>query len=143
MRNLTHRWPQSGHFFPKLGYFFPNFEKGQGRPSPLSPLVTRLVNTITDNKVFWKKIQPIFSEKSKFANKIIFEDNEQNNVVSQELNNFFQNATKTVNINENSYTVDLSSSITDPVDKAINTNKKHPSILLIKQKLENVDHFSF
>ena len=130
-------------FFPKLGYFFPNFEKGQGRPSPLSPLVTRLVNTITDNKVFWKKIQPIFSEKSKFANKIIFEDNEQNNVVSQELNNFFQNATKTVNINENSYIVDLSSSITDPVDKAINTNKKHPSILLIKQKLENVDHFSF
>ena len=143
MRNVTHRWPQSGHFFPKLGCFFPNFEKGQGRPSPLSPLVTRLVNTITDNKVFWKKIQPIFSEKSKFANKIIFEDNEQNNVVSQELNNFFQNATKTVNINENSYTVDLSSSITDPVDKAINTNKKHPSILLIKQKLENVDHFSF
>ena len=143
MRNLTHRWPQSGHFFPKLGYFFPNFEKGQGRPSPLSPLVTRLVNTITDNKVLWKKIQPIFSEKSKFANKIIFEDNEQNNVVSQELNNFFQNATKTVNINENSYIVDLSSSITDPVDKAINANKKHPSILLIKQKLENVDHFSF
>ena len=143
MRNLTHRWPQSGHFFPKLGYFFPNFKKGQGRPSPLSPLVTRLVNTITDNKVFWKKIQPIFSEKSKFANKIIFEDNEQNNVVSQELNNFFQNATKTGNINENSYIVDLSSSITDPVDKAINTNKKHPSILLIKQKLENVDHFSF
>ena len=118
-------------------------KKGRGDLPPLSPLVTRLVNTITDNKVFWKKIQPIFSEKSKFANKIIFEDNEQNNVVSQELNNFFQNATKTVNINENSYIVDLSSSITDPVDKAINTNKKHPSILLIKQKLENVDHFSF
>ena len=64
-------------------------------------------------------------------------------LVSEELNNFFQNAIKTLNINENSYIVDSSSSITDPVDKAINTYKNHPSILLIKQKLENVDHFSF
>ena len=64
-------------------------------------------------------------------------------LVSEELNNFFQNAIKTLNINENSYIVDSSSSITDPVDKAINTYKNHPSILLIKQKLENVDRFSF
>ena len=38
---------------------------------------------------------------------------------------------KTLNINENS------------VDKAIKTYKNHLSILLMKQKLENVDHFSF
>ena len=56
---------------------------------------------------------------------------------------FLQNATKTVIINENSYIVDSSSSITDPVDKAINTYKNHPSIMLIIQKLENIDHFSF
>ena len=39
MRNLTHIWPQSGHFCPKLGSFFPIFEKEQGRPPPvpLSP----------------------------------------------------------------------------------------------------------
>ena len=37
MRNFTHRWPQSGHFFPKLGLFFPIFEKGQGRPRPPYP----------------------------------------------------------------------------------------------------------
>ena len=30
MRNLTHRWQQSGNFFSKLGYFFPIFEKGRG-----------------------------------------------------------------------------------------------------------------
>ena len=39
------------------------------------------------------------------------------------------------------YIVDSSSSIVDHVDKAINTYKNHPDILLIKQKLENVDHF--
>ena len=64
-------------------------------------------------------------------------------LVSEELNNFFQNAIKTLNINEKTYIVDSSSSITDTVDKAINTYKNHPSTLLIKQKLENVDHFSF
>ena len=98
------------------------------------------VNKITDNKAFWKNIQPLFSEKRKFANKITLEDSEKNilsddTLVSEELNNFFQNAIKTLNINENSYIVDSSSSITDPVDKAINTYKNHPSILLIKQKM--------
>ena len=108
------------------------------------------VNKITDNKAFWKNIQPLFSEKRKFTNKITLEDSEENilsddTLVSEKLNNFFQNATKTrkLNINENSYVVDSSSSITDPVHKEINTYKNHPNILLIKQKLENMDHFSF
>ena len=106
------------------------------------------VNKITDKKAFWKNIQPLFSEKRKFANKITLEDSEENilsddTLVSEKLDTFFQNAIKTLNINENFYIVDSSSSITDPVDEAINTYKNHPSILLIKQKLENVDHFSF
>ena len=47
MRNFTHRWPQSGHFFSKLGHFFPIFGKGLRRPPPSSPfpplpLFTRL-----------------------------------------------------------------------------------------------------
>ena len=46
-------------------------------------------------------------------------------------------------INENLYIVDSSSSMIDPVDKTINTYKSHLSILLIKRKLENMDHFSF
>ena len=70
---------------------------------------------------------------------IIFDDT----LVSKELNIFFQNATKVLSINENTYIVDSCSSITDPVDKAINTYKSHHSILLMKQKLENLDHFSF
>ena len=35
-----------GIFFHKLGHFFPIFEKGQGRPPPLPPLVTRLMVTV-------------------------------------------------------------------------------------------------
>ena len=63
--------------------------------------------------------------------------------MSEGLKHFFQNATNTLNINENSYIIDSSSSITDTVDKTINTHKNYPSILLIEQKFENVDHFLF
>ena len=89
-------------------------------------------------KLFGKTSNLFFFEKRKFANKITLEDSEENiltddTLVSEELNNFFQNATKVLNINENS----------DTVDKAINTYKNHPSILLIIQKLENVDNFTF
>ena len=99
---------------------------------------TSYVNKVTDNKAFWKNIQTLFSEKRKFANKITLEDSEENilsddTLVSEELTNFFQNATKTLNINENSYIVDSSFNITDPADKTINTYKTSPSILLIKQ----------
>ena len=56
---------------------------------------------ITNNKYFWKNIQPLFSEKRKFANKIALEDSEENilsneTLVSEKRNNFFQNATKTL-----------------------------------------------
>ena len=76
------------------------------------------------------------------------EDSEENTLsddalVSEKLNNFFENVTKTLNINKNSYIVDSNSSITDPLDKTANTYKNHSSILLIKQKLENLDHFLF
>ena len=99
-------------------------------------------------KLFGKTSNLFFFEKRKFANKITLEDSEENiltddTLVSEELNNFFQNATKVLNINENSNIVDSSFSITDTVDKAINTYKNHPSILLIIQKLENVDNFTF
>ena len=57
------------------------------------------VNKITDNKAFWKNIQPLFSEKRKFANKITLEDSEENilsddTLVSEELNNFFSKCNK-------------------------------------------------
>ena len=69
-----------------------------------------------------------FSEKRKFRNKITLEDSEENVIPDDTLVSeglyfffFFQNVTKAPNINENSYIIDFSSSITDPVDKAINT----------------------
>ena len=107
------------------------------------------INKITDDKAFWKKKYNLFfSEKRKIANKVTLENSEENILsddtsVSEELNIFFQNTTKTLSINENFYNADSKSSIIDPVDKTISTYENHPSIFLIKQKWENVDHFSF
>ena len=47
---------------------------------------------------FLEKHPTFFSEKRKFANKITLEDSEENDdtlLVSKQLNNFFQNTTKT------------------------------------------------
>ena len=49
-----------------------------------------------------------------------------------------------MNINENTYIINHDSgNLSDPVDKAICKYKFHPSILLIKSKLENQKLFSF
>ena len=51
--------------------------------------------------------------------------------VADEINSFLNNATKNLGINENTYIVDNSNDITDPVNKAIDKFKNHPNILLI------------
>ena len=96
------------------------------------------VNKTVDNRTFRKNIHPLFPEKRKFAKKIILENSEENiisdvTLVSEKLKIFFQNATKTLNINVNSYIEDSSSNINDPVVKAINTYKIHDIILLIRK----------
>ena len=103
---------------------------------------------ITDNKTFWKNIQPFFSEKRKIVNKITLVNENENilsndKVVADEINSFFKNATKNLGITENTYIVDNSNGITDPVNKAIDKFKNHPSILLIQRKVANDSTFSF
>ena len=76
--------------------------------------------------MFGKTCNLSFYKKRKFGNKITLEDSEENilsddTLLLQEPNNFFQNTTKTLNVNKNSYIVDSSSSITDPAEKATNT----------------------
>ena len=103
---------------------------------------------ISDNKSFWKNIQPFFSEKRKISNKITLVENKENAVfddhlVSEELNKFFENATRGLEINENSYIIDTDSNEINSVEKAINKYRKHPSVLLTKSRLKNIPSFSF
>ena len=103
---------------------------------------------VSDNKNFWKDIQPLFSENRKIRNKIALVDENENiiskeHLVSKELKSFFKNATKSLQINENPYITDEQSDITDPIIKASNKYKHHPSILLINSKLSSPESFSF
>ena len=96
------------------------------------------------NSVFF----PFSSKKQKISNKLTIKrtlvDNKKNTIfddhlVSEEFNNFFENATRSLEINENSYIVDTDSNEVNSVEKAIN----HPSVLLIKSTLKNIPSFSF
>ena len=64
-----------------------------------------------------EKHSTLFSENKKFTNKITPEDSEENIIfddvfMSEELKNIFQHVKKALNINENLYIIDSSSSIT-------------------------------
>ena len=106
------------------------------------------VSNMTDNETFWKNIQHIFSENRRVANKItLVGDNENiisdDKLVSEELNNFFQNATKTLNIIENSYLTNKANKVLDPVDKPVFKYKNHLSTLTIKNSLGVITPFLF
>ena len=98
---------------------------------------------ITDNKTFWKNIQPFFSEKRKSVNKITLV-NENEDILSNdkgaadEIYSFFKNATENLGITENTYIVDNSNDISDPVNKTIDKFKNHLSILLIQRKVASI-----
>ena len=91
------------------------------------------------NSVFF----PFSSKKQKISNKLTIKrtlvDNKKNTIfddhlVSEEFNNFFENATRSLEINENSYIIDTDSNEINSVEKAI--SKYHPSVLLIKGTLK-------
>ena len=89
-----------------------------------------------------------FSENRKIRNKIaLFDENEdilsEEHLVYEKLNNFFKNATKSLQINEDPCIIDEKGDVTDPILKAINKYKHHPSILLINSKLSSPEPFSF
>ena len=68
---------------------------------------------------------------------------QDDDLIAKELNKFFKNAVSTLNIKENSFITNRPlDGITDPIDKAIDKYKFHPSILLIQKHIKNDDVFS-
>ena len=87
-------------------------------------------------------------EHRKTRNKIVLVGQNENiifreHLVSEELNNFLKNATKSLQINENPCIMNEQSDIIDPIIKRINKYQHHPSILLINSKLSSLESFSF
>ena len=95
---------------------------------------------ITDNKKFWKTIKPMFSNKNTSNESITIvkdEDIISNNLEIAELfNSFFANIVSELNLAIDEDLVVNVDHIDDPVLKAIEKFKFHPSILAISEKYE-------
>ena len=103
-------------------------------------------NLITDNRKFWKQVKPFFSDKTPINNNItLIEGNEivtDPSACAEILNNFFVNSIKTLDIDRGLHTVNTEI-IVDPVEKAIEVFKSHPSIIRINQEGFAPNNFSF
>ena len=89
-----------------------------------------------------------FSDKGNLRSQIKLIENDEliqnDDKVAETLNTFFKNAVSTLDMNENLYKVNNeSSSILNPVERAIKKYEIHPSILRIKNKIGNEKSFKF
>ena len=64
--------------------------------------------------------------------------------LQKQLNSFFENAVSNLKLNENSFVINNEQkNIQDPTEKIIVKYQFHPSILIIKNKIENTNTFHF
>ena len=68
-------------------------------------------SVVSDNKTFWKVIKPFFTNKSTFGRNIKLIEKEEilkdDTEIAEELNLFFFNAVKSLNIAENTYITNI------------------------------------
>ena len=106
------------------------------------------LNVLEDNRKFWQKIRPLFSEKNKTStdNIIIVENDIITNEkieVAEKLNNFFVDSVADLDIelflNEKIRSTDSN----DEIVKIIGKYKDHPSVLKIKEHVKIDQRFEF
>ena len=108
------------------------------------------INSVNDNKIFWKTVNPFFTDKNKKNGKIVLvEDNRMitDNVKNAEIfNEYFVNITQNLDIPDiTNEVLPIEVEYIDPIDKIIYNYSKHPSpsIIKIKQIIKSNDNFSF
>ena len=99
------------------------------------------VNHITDNKNFWRVVKPNFLNKVLRANRVILRgggkiisDTEK---VADTFNKFFVNIRNNLKTDKDKQFLVETKDVFDPVFKAIKKYSTHPSILSIKEKMNN------
>ena len=102
---------------------------------------------VKDNKKFWKRISPLFSNKIKSKEKIILVENDaiisSDTEVAKTFQNFFSSITKNLNIQRDETHLSKTTQ-ENPVLACIEKFSKHPSIVSIKKCMETTNSkFSF
>ena len=95
------------------------------------------LSSITDNKLFWKTVSPLFTEKNgSKSNKITLVEGGKVSTddakIAETFNSFFGNMENTLNIQKDESIFCDTGDETDPLLRAIKKYSKHPSILRIK-----------
>ena len=103
---------------------------------------------VVDNKKFWKVAKPLFNEKgSEVSNEVVLLEKDKilrdDNEVSKEFHSCFNSIVSSLGIAENKYAVQKNIPSSEPIDKAIIKFQFHPSILLIRSKINTSNSFSF
>ena len=99
------------------------------------------VKCLQDNKNFWKKVSPLFSNKIKSKEKIALVENAE--IVTEDsklvkiFNDFFSTVVDKLNLAINADHISETSS-SDPVWASIERFSKHPSILNIKKRMGKI-----
>ena len=97
-----------------------------------------------DNKTFWKTIKPHFTDKDVNHDSITLVQNEEtisdNKEISETLSNFFSEVVTNLNLpHYDDPTVNIEF-MDDPVARAVEKYKNHPSIRLIKENYRNTNN---
>ena len=99
------------------------------------------VNHITDNKNLWRVVKPNFSNKILGTTRVILRDGDKiisdTEKVADTFNMVFVNIGNTLKIDKGKQFLVEANDVFDPVLKAIKKYSAHPSILSIKEKMNN------
>ena len=113
----------------------------------------------TDNKMFWKKVRPLFTDKIQTKSKItliekkVLKENGKVNEVEEIItddkaiaeifNEFYVNIVPNLKISmENNFDTEFVKT-ENPVLNAVNKYKNHPSVIMMKEKIKPIEKFSF
>ena len=95
------------------------------------------IKSLTDNKMCWKTVAPLFSNKSKASNKITSENGKlimNDQKCAEVFNNYFNNIVKELNIPINQNLLNDASIFDDPIIAAVHKYERHPSILKFRKR---------
>ena len=103
--------------------------------------------SVVDNKLFWKTVKPLLSDKVAGKDEIhLIENNELVKTdleIAEVLNNFFSNIVQNLGISRYSNNEPLVSNTNDATLKAILKYRNHPSIIAIRSKCKDKGNFNF
>ena len=105
------------------------------------------MNSVTDNKKFWRTVKPLFTDKVQTSSSITLVENEKiitnDSEIAEIFNEFFTNITKTMDIAPGECTPVPTEHLLDPVEISVEKYKYHPSIQKIKDKVKQNSSFDF